>query len=640
MAGSVRQRGRGRRVGARRLAAVLALAVLAGATVVQVAGDPGRAAAAPNAAAYVPMPPYRLADTRLTPCGCTRLDPSTVAIDISGRPGVPPGVVAVAITVTATETPGPGFVTVYPGGTARPTASTLNSRPDRPVANSAITQVSGDGRIEVYQNVPGDLIVDITGAFVATQSARSGRFVPVPTRRLVDTRLPGVSAGPLPAGGELTVGLPEGVSPDATAVVVNVTSVAETQAGYLAARPAGSPPQTSSFLNPNGSGQAVAATTIMPVSPSGLTIYSHGGGHVVVDFLGWFTGPGAEPSDVGLFAPLGPQRLLDTRETGPRAWPGGTVELPAAFAGAGALVTNVTATRSDRSGYVTAHPAGTPRPDTSTLNPAMFDHTLANMAVTRLSDRGLAYYSHAGNDIVVDVTGMFLGTPVAATEPVPPNAPGQSRVLAIGDSTLAAVPLYSDSLRGLVGFEGIVDAKSCRRLMRPSCLSAVTHVIPNTAVEAILEVPGEIDVLVIKTGYNDWNSDFPTEFDAVVRAGRAKGAHTILWMSYTEKVHSPSGRRAYQENNVDLFRLVTLPQYSDVLLADWRAYTDSISDWTWDGSHLTETGAWLTTDYISRWVAAIEHRPCPRSWGPGGPDFDPCPVPDSVGPVPGVRALY
>ena len=52
---------------------------------------------------------------------------------------------------------------------------------------------------------------------------------------------------------------------------------------------------------------------------------------------------------------------------------------------------------------------------------------------------------------------------------------------------------------------------------------------------------------------------------------------------------------------------------------DWRAYTANIEYWTWDGSHLTEAGSWLTTDYVSRWMAAIEHRPCPRPWNRGGP---------------------
>ncbi len=254
--------------------AIVALLAVATAPLVTV----GTVSAALPTAAYVPLTPYRLADTRVEPCGCTRLDAATIAVDVAGRQGVPSGTVAVAVTVTATESHAPGFVTVYPGGAPRPGASTLNTRPDRAVANSAIVQLGDDGRLELYQLTGGDLIVDITGAFVAAESSAAGRFVPAATQRLVDTREAGPFAGALPAGGELTVPLPGGVPTDASAIAVNVTSVDEPQPGYLAARPAGSPPGTTSFLNMNGSGKAVAATAILPVSSAGLTLFSRGAG--------------------------------------------------------------------------------------------------------------------------------------------------------------------------------------------------------------------------------------------------------------------------------------------------------------------------------------------------------------------------
>ena len=238
--------------------------------------------------------------------------------------------------------------------------------------------------------------------------------------------------------------------------------------GFLSARPAGTPLQVTSFLNTNGSGQAVAATTIRRSRRRASRSTRTAAGTSWSTSSAGSPGASADDSSDGLFVPLAPQRLLDTRETQPRAWPGGTVELPASFPGAAALVTNVTATRADRAGFVTAYPAGTPRPDTSTLNPAMFEHTVANMAITQLSDRGLAYYSHAGSDVIVDVTGMFTGSPVAATLPPPPNSPAFSRVLLVGDSTLAAVSLlYPQSQSAFIGFEGIVDAASCRRLLPP-----------------------------------------------------------------------------------------------------------------------------------------------------------------------------
>ena len=97
---------------------------------------------------------------------------------------------------------------------------------------------------------------------------------------------------------------------------------------------------------------SVASSVILPTSPAGLTITATGGGHLVVDLLGWFTGPGAAESDDGLFVPLAPTRLLDTRVDRPRLWPDGTIELANPVPGAASLSTNVTLTLADRRGFV------------------------------------------------------------------------------------------------------------------------------------------------------------------------------------------------------------------------------------------------------------------------------------------------
>ncbi|MEO6652432.1 MAG: hypothetical protein ABIP17_07240 [Ilumatobacteraceae bacterium] len=151
---------------------------------------------------------------------------------------------------------------------------------------------------------------------------------------------------------------------------------------------------------------------------------------------------------------------------------------------------------------------------------------------------------------------------------------------------------------------------------------------------AILGTAGSIDIAVIKAGYNDWFSDFPGEFAAVVDAARARGARTIVWLTYNEDVSGDTPRRAYQENNVDLRRLVASPAYDDVILADWLGYSTGQRGWFWDGIHAGRTGSYATTDYLSRWIAAIEHRLCPRPWVVGGPVPARCPPPDAVGAVP------
>jgi hypothetical protein len=597
------------------------------------------AAASGPSARYEPLTPFRLADTREQPCGCTRRDATTITVDVAEQVGRD-DIVAAAVTVTALATSRLGHVTVYPEGTSLPDTATLNTRPDRNVSNSTIVGLGSSGELAIFQLVPGQLVVDITGVFVAAGTAAEGRFVPVVPRRLADTRAPGAFEGILAADGELTVPIPDGVPPDATALAVNITSVGVAAPGYLSVRPAGTPYADTSIMTMNASGQAVAATTLATLSPDGFTVRSKSGGHVIVDFSGWFTGASADESSEGLFVPVPPRRLHDTRSTAPRVWPEGTVEVPIDLPDAAAIVSNLTATQSDRGGFVTAYPARTALPTVSALNPAFYQHTVANLSIVPVSTAGVAYYSMAGVDVVVDMTGYFQGVPVAANLPPAPNSHRASRVLMVGDSTLAGLAVFTRSQRAFVGFDPVLDPASCRRLLRPSCLSDTTGLIPNTAVEAIRDTPGTVDVVVMKTGYNDWFSDFPKEFDAVVQMSRLKGAHTIIWMTYNEAVPRNNARRAYQENNIDLRWLVTLPQYSDVILADWQRYSDGRPDWFYDGTHTTPSGSYAIADYISRWMAAVEHRPCPKPQTVGGPIAPRCPVPDLTGPVPDPVALY
>jgi hypothetical protein len=621
---------------ARHLAALVASVVVLGGSVVLDAD----VAATAETSKLVAIGPLRLADTRLADCGCRRLAPDTFEIDVTGREAIPDDAVAAAITVTALPTDPIGHVTVWPSGRSRPEVSTVNTRADRVVANSAIVPLGDGGGLTVFGLGAGDVVVDLTAVFVPTSTSTAGRYVPMTPTRVADTRTTDPPSGAVASGGSLEVPLPGGVPADATALIVNVTSVLEARPGHLSVRPSASSPRETSFMNLDGSGTATAASVIVPVDAGGFAIDSFAGGHLVVDVLGWFTGPGAPDRGDGLYVPFGPRRLLDTRLAPGRIHAGGTIEVVSPVGAAAAIVTNATVVLPDRRGHVTAYPARTPVPATSTVNPSFWNHTVANFAVTRTSTAGMAYRSYAGTDLVVDATGWFTGTPVGATEDPAPNDADRERAVVVGDSSLAVLVEYPPANHGFQGFEIVVDAAACRRLMKPSCLSDFTGLIPNTAVEAIASTPGQLDVVIVKTGFNDWFNDFPAAFDAVVRTSRAKGAHTILWLTYNETSRSVTGRRAYHENNVDLRRLAALPQYRDVVVADWQVYADGRPDWFWDGIHLTPDGAWALTDYVSRWMAALAHRPCPQPWTPGAPIPDPCPAPEQLGPVPNPRGLY
>jgi hypothetical protein len=623
---------------------VLVLAMLIGfiAPIIVTDGGPNPRVSAepPVTAKLVTVGPIRLADTRLADCECEPVDESTIKVDITAHPDVPDDAVAAAVTITALPTELPGHVRVYPSGQARPTVSTLNTRPDRVVANSAIVPLGTDGAVELYLLRPGDVVVDLTGVFVPATDATDGRYQAVPGRRLIDTRTTEPPSGPRAALEVLRVGLPDEVDDDAIALVINITAVGQATTGHVRVRPAGSSRTDTSVLNYDGSRLPIAASVVVPVNESGFDIESWAGGHLIVDLLGWFTGPSAERNGEGLFVPTGPDRIADTRGPEERIHAGGTIEVAPPVSDAAALVTNVTAVRPDRRGYVAGFPARTERTGTSTVNPSYRDHTVANFAITPLSDVGTAYYSWGGTDLIVDVTGWFTGDPLPTTTAEAPNAPPWSRVLLVGDSTLASLFTVPQTTAALIGFDAVYDRGNCRRLLYRSCVSPTTGVRPTTAVEAIYATPGTVDIVVIKAGYNDWFTDFQAEFEAVVGAARDKGAHTVLWMSYNTAVYRPTELLALQAKNASLRAIVGLPEYHDVHLADWGAYSDPRRDWFWDGIQVTTAGAWAQPDFISRWIAHLERRPCPRPWAVGGVPDDPCPKPESLGAVPDPIGLY
>ncbi len=594
------------------------------------AGAPAPAAiAAPapiaSTARFVPVGPQRLADTRQGDCGCTRLDATTIRVQVSGRFGIAVGAEAAAVTVTAVAANAATFVTAWPAGTARPDTSIVNVGIGQTVANSAIVALATTGAIDLFSPTGVDVVVDISGVFVRAGTARAGRYVPTSPTRLLDTR----DSGLLATGAGAIVERPDVVPADAQAVVVNVTSVNASASGFVTASAAGAPIPSSSILNPDGTGAAIAASVIVPTSPDGIALFNSGPTDLIVDLVGWFTGPSAADSSDGLFVATTPTRLLDTRASAPRLWTDGTREMAVDLPGAAAVVTNITLDRTDAAGFVTAFPAGTVVPATSSINARSRNAVVANGAITGLSARGLAWFSNAGTDLVVDMTGWFTGMPVAAVAPVPQNMPTTPRVLLIGDSTLAALNVVTASQRALQGMVPLLEAAPCRRLARPSCKSAFTGQVPDTAVEAIRRTPGPIDVVAVKAGYNEGTAGFQQSVEQVLLAARQRGVRAVVWLTYSEGTGSQL--RTYAVNNAVLTSLRDSGAWPELVIADWRAYAASSSGWyASDRVHLQGAGAWATADYVTRWVAAALHRPCPQPWAPGGSTDDRCPSPDVV----------
>ncbi len=433
----------------RALCVVAAMAGLA--TMVVAAGPTATATAEPAAA---PDAPVTATDAAIGPVGPGGVYNLTVA----GRGGVPAtGASAVALNVTATNPTAGSYLTIYPAGADRPTASNLNFNAGQTIPNMVIVPVGAGGQISIY-NFAGtvDVLVDVLGWYPTGNT-----YTGLNPARLLDTRpgtatIDGASVGIGPVGPgavlNLTVTGRGGVpATAASAVALNVTATNPTAGSYLTIYPTGAPQPTASNLNFTP-GQTIPNMVIVPVGAGGqISIYNDTGTvDVLVDVLGWFPAGNA-------YTGLNPARLLDTRPgtsstdntnvgTGP-VGPGGVFNLGIAgrggvpATGASAVALNVTATNPTAGSYLTIYPAGADRPTASNLNFTP-GKTIPNMVIVPVGANGqISIYNDTGTvDVLVDVLGWFptgntytglnpfrlLDTriPLPATPPVAPPAFG------------------------------------------------------------------------------------------------------------------------------------------------------------------------------------------------------------------------
>jgi LPXTG-site transpeptidase (sortase) family protein len=378
--------------------------------------------------------PTRLLDTRSDIGNQPTGKPGAKSItttQIIGRANVPVDAVAVVLNVTATAAEGAGYITVYPAGQGVPTASNINTeRSGQTIPNLVTVPIGSGGRVAFFTSVGTHLIADIFGYYVPSASSVSGRYVSTEPTRAMDTRN---FRGPLAAKEVLRVPL-GGIPKDALAAVLNVTVTAATGAGYWTVFADGAQVPGTSNLNVDVAGQTIPNQVLAPVNNGAIDIFTSAGGHVIVDVAGYYTGASGPASSIGLFVPISPTRFLDTRNPGPqnplgnafKPMPNWVVEMPVAGrsgipAAASALVMNTTLTAASRPGFVTVYPAGSLRPDTSTLNADRVGQTIANHAISPLTPRGVAFFTDGGTHLIADVTGWFTGLPRNATVPIPNN---------------------------------------------------------------------------------------------------------------------------------------------------------------------------------------------------------------------------
>ena len=484
------------------------------------------AAGAPSAFTALPTP-VRLADSRQSGAfGAGAIFP----VAVTGAAPLPAAgtITAAVLNVTVVGPAQSGYWTVYPHGGAVPTASNINVDPvasffgeSLAMPNLVTVPVNASGLVDVFSLSGGNVIVDMLGYYSPAATATAGRFVPLPApSRMLDTRQ---TANPMLLGETRTFTAPGAAG--SSAVALNVTVIGDA-AGYWQVFPAGTAAPKSSNLNSMFAGQTTANQVIVPVDGQGnFSVLSSSGGQLIIDVVGTFTGATAPSATDGLFVPLDvPTRFLDTRSAdlnplgaNKRLLNGWDVEVPVSTNAVinrpdvAAVVVNLTVTDSFGSGYISATPAGSADPaskarTTSNINVDRVGETLANHAIVPVSARGFDVFSQTPIHAIADVSGFYLGAPVAApfgvatnVDPTPPGCLGfsteaigvtqqgannpniaiaQQRLLSLGFWLAAADGSYGlTTQQAVMAFQkwngmprsGKLDAATAQRLSFPNC---------------------------------------------------------------------------------------------------------------------------------------------------------------------------
>ncbi|MEU9232893.1 hypothetical protein [Streptomyces subrutilus] len=242
---------------------------------------------------YKPVTPTRLMDTR-EGLGVPKAkvgQGGTVTLQVTGTAGIPAaGVTAVVLNVTATDPTTSSHVSVYPGGTARTSASNLNFTAGQTIPNLVVVPVV-NGKVSFYNNAGAvDLIADIAGYY--TTDGSGSTYKPLTPTRLMDTRSGlGVRKAKVGQGETVTLqvaGTAGMGSSGVKAVVLNVTATDPTTGSHVSVFPDGTVRTTASNLNFTA-GQTIPNLVIVPVVNGKVSFYNNAGSvDLIADVAGFY----------------------------------------------------------------------------------------------------------------------------------------------------------------------------------------------------------------------------------------------------------------------------------------------------------------------------------------------------------------
>ncbi|HEY1831968.1 MAG TPA: hypothetical protein VGG38_17175 [Acidimicrobiales bacterium] len=303
--------------------------------------------------------------------------------------------------------------------------------------------------------------------------------------RIADTRTgatdPSTYAGKtLAAGGSLTIDVPSTEVPSgASAVVVDITAIAPTTAGYLSVYPGGSTNPGTANIDFTA-GQDVSnlvtvglGTDSATSSTQSFTVFNGPTGGGTADFVADLEGYYAPVTATsgGLYNALTPTRIYDSRTGSAETGAGTTLTnggsdnvtvtgIAGVPASATAVVLNVAVTNTTAPSYITTYPTGSSPSSATASQVFVGGETLSSQVIAGVGTGGqVTIANFAGSaDIVVDVDGYFsapggtgslltiLSSPVRLIDTRPTGVPGSYAVEAAvqGSGATAGVLSLAD----------------------------------------------------------------------------------------------------------------------------------------------------------------------------------------------------
>ncbi|MFN8040861.1 MAG: hypothetical protein U0Q07_16715 [Acidimicrobiales bacterium] len=214
-------------------------------------------------------------------------------VTVAGVAGVPADAEAIVANVTVTATSAESFLTVYPNGATKPTASSLNWKAGVTIPNAVTVKVGTGGKIRVFNNSgSANVIIDVVGYFKA---GSGDAFHPLSPVRFADSRPAPETVGafttPWGAGVSRTVSVLTGgaVPSGAKAILANFTVTSTSAESFATVWNTGAAKPTASSLNWKAGTTIANAVTAKVGDGDTISVFNNSGTvNVIADVGGWY----------------------------------------------------------------------------------------------------------------------------------------------------------------------------------------------------------------------------------------------------------------------------------------------------------------------------------------------------------------